>query len=276
MSARSRVSPLLATLAVLVPALLVPASAALAQGSQPQLSCADRDSWSSDDRARFCEIRERTFPAGARLDVDAEPNGGIRVHGADRSDVRMIARIETSAGSDADAKALASQVRVEVGDGRVHAEGPSQHRRSNWSVSYELWVPRRSNLALQSLNGGVAIDDVDGTIQARSTNGGISLYHVSGDVHGETSNGGVHAALDGDRWRGAGLDLETTNGGVTLDIPRGYSARLETGTTNGGFHIDFPITVQGTLGRHLTTQLGSGGAPIRAVTTNGGVTIRER
>jgi hypothetical protein len=34
--------------------------------------------------------------------------------------------------------------------------------------------------------------------------------------------------------------------------------------------------VQGSIGRRLTTQLGNGGATIRAVTTNGGVTIHRR
>jgi hypothetical protein len=45
---------------------------------------------------------------------------------------------------------------------------------------------------------------------------------------------------------------------------------------NGGMDINFPITVQGNIGRRLTTQLGNGGASIRAITTNGGVTIRRR
>lgn len=262
--------------ALLISAILLPLAPVSGQSSRHELRCDGRDQSDGDARAVYCEIRERTFPAAARLDIDASPNGGISVHGADRSDVRLVARVEAHAETDADARALASGVRLEIGDGRVRSEGPDQHNRRNWSVSYELWVPSRSNLALQALNGGIAVDEVDGTIEARSTNGGISLERVAGDVRGETTNGGVHATLGGDRWRGAGLDLTTTNGGITLDLPRGYSARLEAATTNGGFDIDFPITVQGRLGRHLTTQLGQGGAPIRAITTNGGVTIHER
>jgi hypothetical protein len=62
---------------------------------------------------------------------------------------------------------------------------------------------------------------------------------------------------------------------VNLSMPRNYSARLETGTVNGSMNIDFPITLQGSIGRRITTQLGSGGPPIRALTTNGGVRIVE-
>jgi hypothetical protein len=110
----------------------------------------------------------------------------------------------------------------------------------------------------------------------RAVNGGISVDQVGGDVRGETTNGGVHARLTGSTWSGAGLNLRTTNGGVSLVIPRGYNARLETGTVNGGMNFDFPITVRGRLDREISTQLGSGGPLVRATTTNGGVRIQQR
>jgi hypothetical protein len=34
--------------------------------------------------------------------------------------------------------------------------------------------------------------------------------------------------------------------------------------------------VQGRISRHITTTLGAGGAKLRAITTNGGVSIRRR
>ena len=61
-----------------------------------------------------------------------------------------------------------------------------------------------------------------------------------------------------------------------LSLPEGYSAHLETGTVNGGLRTDFPITVQGRIGRTLSTDLGQGGPPIRVRTTNGGVSIERR
>ena len=58
---------------------------------------------------------------------------------------------------------------------------------------------------------------------------------------GTTQNGGVNVRLDGSRWEGEGLDVVTTNGGVSLAIPAGYSAELETGTVNGGIRTDVPV-----------------------------------
>ena len=95
-------------------------------------------------------------------------------------------------------------------------------------------------------------------------------------MRGSTTNGGVRVTLRGAGWNGEGLDVETLNGGVQLRVPDGYSAHLEAATRNGGLQIDFPVTVQGNVGRTLSTDLGRGGAPIHLRTTNGGVSVRRQ
>jgi len=228
------------------------------------------------DRARFCELRHHTIRPSSRLVVDGGDNGGVSFFGWDRDEVKVVAMIQTSADNDAEAAAMAKEIRVETGGGRVRAAGPSSWGRNSWSVSYHVYVPRRSNLQAITKNGGVSAQLVQGTMEFRATNGGISLDRVGGDVRAETTNGGVNARLTGSTWNGRGLDLATTNGGVSLSIPRGYNARLETGTVNGGMSVDFPVTVQGRIGKHLETQLGSGGPLVRVVTTNGGVKISQQ
>ena len=68
----------------------------------------------SDDRASFCEVREDTIGGANPLDIDAGRNGGIRVRGWDRGDVLVRTRIMASARTDADARRLASSVRIET------------------------------------------------------------------------------------------------------------------------------------------------------------------
>ena len=237
--------------------------------------CRDRD-WDDDDRYKYCEIKEqRLQPSGAALTADGRQNGGITVRGWDQREILVRARIQTWAGSEERAREMASEVKIETTGGRVSATGPSSGRRSSWAVSYEIFVPQRYDLDLETYNGGIHVSDVRGRLELSAHNGGLHLDNVGGDVRGTTTNGGLHVDLEGDKWDGAGLDLRTTNGGVDLSIPGNYSATLETGTVNGGMNIDFPITVQGRITRRLTTRLGSGGPTIRAITTNGGVRIRR-
>ncbi|HEY5416451.1 MAG TPA: DUF4097 family beta strand repeat-containing protein [Gemmatimonadaceae bacterium] len=227
------------------------------------------------DREQYCDVREQTIPARSQLRVDGRENGGIEIIGSDRKDILVISKIQAQAGSESDAKDIAGEIRIDIGD-EIRADGPSTRWRSSWSVSYEIQVPRKINLDLSATNGGISIENVDGRLEFETTNGGVSLTGVAGDVRGSTSNGGVDVELTGDRWSGAGLDVSTTNGGVEVAIPTTYNARLETGTVNGGMDIGFPVTIQGKINRRLTTQLGSGGPLVRVTTTNGGVTLRRR
>lgn len=231
--------------------------------------------WNSD-RADFCEIRETTMPATGQLNVDGRINGGVTVRGWSRNDVLVRAQVRSQADTDAEARGIARQIQVTAAGGQVRADGPSMEGHRNWSVSYEIFAPHRTDLTLRAHNGGIAIMDVGGRVEFETMNGGVTLKRLAGTVQGHTTNGGLSVELAGTRWDGDGLDAATTNGGVSLTVPDNYSARLETGTVNGGIHVDFPITVSGELRRELSTTLGSGGALIRVKSTNGGVSIKRR
>jgi hypothetical protein len=250
-------------------------SFAQSRDAQRWLEDCRRGRWGSRDRDQFCDVREQTLSARSQLRVDGRENGGIEIIGSDRNDILVISKIEAQAGSESDAKAIADQIKVQIGDD-IRADGPSTRWRSSWAVSYQIFVPRKISLDLTANNGGISIENVDGRLEFETTNGGVTLTGVSGNVRGSTSNGGVDVQLSGDRWSGEGLDVRTTTGGVELAIPSNYSAQLETGTVNGGMDIGFPITVQGRINRRLTTQLGNGGPLVRVTTTNGGVSIRRR
>ena len=263
----------------LIPAFLIVTTVcpAFAQSREAErwLDDCRRGRWGGNDREQYCDVKQQTIAARSGLRIDGRENGGIEIIGSDRTDILVISKIQTQAGSEREARELADGIRVEIGD-EIRADGPSTRWRSSWSVSYEVHVPRRINLDLTASNGGISIENVEGRMEFETTNGGITLAGLSGSVRGSTSNGGVDVDLTGSRWTGEGLDVRTTNGGVELAIPANYSARLETGTVNGGMDIGFPITVQGRINRRLTTQLGDGGSLVRVTTTNGGVSIRRR
>jgi DUF4097 and DUF4098 domain-containing protein YvlB len=199
----------------------------------------------------------------------------VSVKGWDRNEILVRAKIQTSAPSQAEADALAGQISIQTAGAKIFATGPESRRDNNWSVSYEVFVPRRSDLSLTAHNGGISITEVQGRLEFNTTNGGVSLRRVGGTVRGGTTNGGLSIELAGDRWDGETLDVRTTNGGISMSMPENYSAHLETGTVNGHLSIDFPVTVQGRISREIAVNLGSGGPTVRAMTTNGGVRIKR-
>jgi hypothetical protein len=233
------------------------------------------DNWSSGDRESYRELREMNVAAGGVLDVDAGRNGGISVKGESRSDILVRACVQAWGQTMDAAKAAVASEKVST-TGGVRADGPEE---SNYSVSFEILVPRATDVRLKAHNGGISISSVDGNLEFETTNGGVHLDNVSGDVKGRTVNGGVNVALTGNTWRGNGLDVQTSNGGVHLTMPDNYAANFEAGTVNGGFSSDVAglNAEKDERGRSrstkITTSLNGGGAPIRVTTTNGGIHI---
>ena len=238
-----------------------------------------RDGWGGDDdRGRACEVRNVPVRlAGRALDIDGRQNGGIRVMGWDGDSVRVTARIQASARDDAAARELLKAQVIAVDGRRISSDGPrGTGRNESVSVSYVVYVPRRFDLQLDANNGGLGVTGVTGRMELRTTNGSVSLTDVGGDVHARTQNGSLNVQLAGAKWDGAGLDAETQNGSVRMEIPGAYAAQLETGTVNGHINTDFPVTLQGRISRRLSLPLNGGGTPVRAMTTNGSVTLSRR
>ena len=226
-----------------------------------------------------CDVREESLSRVALLDVDPGGNGGIRVRGTSGSTTRVRFRIVGHARDERDARDLVRDVRVTTDGGRIRATGPESSNDGWWNVQVEIETPRDTPLALSTRNGGISLEGVSGRTRFESSNGGVSLVDVSGDVQGRTTNGGLRVLLEGSRWDGEGLNVETTNGGVYMELPAGYNAELHTETRNGGLDIDFPVTVRGRLSdvrRRIDTTIGSGGPPLSVRTVNGGVRIVRR
>jgi hypothetical protein len=236
------------------------------------------NNYSSGDNESVRDLREFTVSASGSINVDSGRNGGVSVKGENRSDVLVRACVSSWARTAEEARSAVSAVRIDQSS-NIKAEGPFGDKQ-NWSVSFEILVPRNTNLDLTAKNGGISIRSVDGNINFDTNNGGVHLADLSGAVKGRTTNGGVSIALTGNTWKGSGLDVMTTNGGVKLTVPSGYAANFETGTTNGGFKSDIAElevkTVDNdgwTRSKKVRASMNGGGANVRVLTTNGGVKI---
>ena len=265
---------------ILLSALAVLA-ASLGAGAQTttepkfELTC-EQGGWKSyKDLRNFCETRDLTMPApnGQTLNVDGGPNGGITVRGWDGPNVRVRAQVQAGAASEAAAATRAQRIRIATQGNMLRAADPEKEQ--NWSVSYEIFVPRTTALALNTTNGGINIENVQAAIRFETTNGGVNLANLGGSVKGETTNGGLNIALGGSQWQGQGLDVSTTNGGIHWKLPRTYSARLVTSTNMGGIRTELPVTKTGMFRKEVEASLGQGGAVVKAVTTNGGISVDQ-
>ena len=265
--------------------LILPFASLAGQESDDEWLENCRDSWGKrggdwSSRARHCEIRDTGLKATGRpLTVDPGMNGGVEIESWDSDSIGVTARIQVNARTEEDAAAIARDIKIEASGATVRAIGPNPvGRHQGWSVSFVVFVPRRTDLSLSTENGPLSVRNVTGRMELSTLNGPLSLSGVAGDVHARAENGPLLVRLLGARWDGTGLDAETTNGPADLRIPENYNARVEFGTVNGPMDVRFPLTVtlNGRVTDRISTTLGSGGPTIRVVTTNGPMTVRRQ
>jgi len=260
--------------------LTASAVAQLRDNRSPEMSCNGNDS--NRDRADVCNIQEMSLGPSGQLEIEPGRNGGVTIKGWNQNNVLVRARIEAWANNDADARQVASQVRIEAAGGRIRATGPewtqnwpwNDERR--WAVSFEVFTPSNTDLKVSAHNGGINIFDVRGRMDVESHNGSVHLARIAGDVTGSTHNGSIQVDLEGNTWEGRQLELNAHNGSIAVSVPASFSANVEAKTDRGRVNSDFPMIVRGRIDeRNLNFNIGSGGPSIRVSTHNGGIRFRR-
>jgi hypothetical protein len=172
-------------------------------------------------------------------------SGSITVRGANRQDVRVTAQPAAdrpSRRSSADATGLrripqVAGFRISEEGNRVKVSSDSP----NQTISFEIEVPSRTNLKLQTVNGGdILVENVDGDLDVSNVNGAITLNSVAGSVTAGTTNGAVRATLTRvtDQKEMAFTSL---NGAVDVTLPSTTKANLRMRSDHGDIYSDFDV-----------------------------------
>ena len=122
----------------------------------------------------------------------------------------------------------------------------------NWGwndrLRFEVHVPRRTGVAVQTAGGSVQVTDLEGGARIRTSGGALRLQNIAGDVEARTSGGpvqvqdvrgSVQARTSGGRIDiatvGGRVEASTSGGPIRIDASLGdVSAR----TSGGGIHVN--------------------------------------
>jgi hypothetical protein len=153
-------------------------------------------------------------------------------------------------------------------------EGHMNVNNNDVQVEFIVRVPAGVRFQGHTVNGEVEAQGLTGDVAATTVNGSV---HVStkGYAQATTVNGGIEASMGRADWTD-GLEFETVNGSITLDLPATTSTELEAETLNGDITTDFPMTLQGRLSkRHISGTIGSGGRHLSLKTVNGSIRVNR-
>jgi len=232
---------------------------------------------------------DRTFAVrpGARVVVD-NVNGRVTVTAWNDPRVRVIAyqHVESRDGAVA-RKAMAGLLSITADPNtlRVRTNQPkSTDGFFSWlagmsveaRVNYEISVPRSMNLDIETVNGTLAANNVSGALRFSTVNGRITVERCAGEIDASTTNGSIAAELLSVS-PGRPVKLSTTNGRISVALPRTMAARVDASTSNGSINSDIPV-LSTASNRHALhgTMNGGGNAELSLHTTNGSIEIKGR
>ncbi len=235
--------------------------------------CDDDGTGPRDDRAEQEFSFETDASAVSRLRVEGI-NGGIDITGSATANLVTVQGVREVRGPDARSHLADLQVEVQtVGDQVVArtTQPPSSGNRQ-YTVDYEIVIPRRLAVTVVNANGGVAVESVASAVSVTNANGGIALDEIVGDVFVQLGNGGVAAnvtlPLDGT------LEIGVGNGGIDLRIPTSTSAAFSASVGTGTITTS-NLTLQNvdSTSTTLSGTLGAGRGSIELTLGNGAITV---
>lgn len=202
-------------------------------------------------------------------------NGKVVVETADIKTIEIWAERIVRAGTEAAAneQLKAIDMHEEATADRVSIDGSTKglNIRTSRRINYVVKVPRTIAVTLESSNGDISVTGLSGAFRATASNGRIVATGLSGKADATTTNGIIEltmAAVTAD------VSAETTNGQVTVTVPRNSNANLSARVTNGEItHDNLDVQVVESSRRRLDGRIGSGGPSLRIETTNGAVRI---
>jgi len=215
------------------------------------------------------------LPAGGSVAVE-NVQGEISVEGWARAEVEITAaKIGTGHDDHLDDVRVVTEVGVHSLTFRTvyppHLDKPIR-------VNYRLRVPRQVQLSsLRTLEGNIAVRNVEGSVDARTLSGNIEQMDVAGRVVARALTGSVLVSLRALPAGTAPLLLDTVNGNVVLLLPPRSNADLELSTVAGTIEGNYAFQVSSIPGDSTRrTRIGLGGVTISLRTVRGSIRVAER
>jgi DUF4097 and DUF4098 domain-containing protein YvlB len=223
-------------------------------------------------------------------------NGSIDVSRGNDGEVQVDVTKQASGIDEATAQAALDNVQVTMvqkDDAIVITAKRLDRHPGNFGASVVIAVPAKAQLNVETSNGPIVCEGIEGPISAESSNGKLEIVDGHGKIHLDTSNGPieveatdavVNAETSNGRieFRGSLAEgsstFETSNSRIELVLPDDSEFKFQADTSNGRITSDFNLDIDGGRQRRTHVKGTVGDNPkcsIVAETSNGSIALRR-
>lgn len=130
--------------------------------------------------------KEFKVSPGKKLDVDLRTGGSLKIVGWDKAIVSVKGKLR---GRDAENARV--EVEEESSGVRVSSYYEGRRKSSSSDLEFEIHVPNKFDLTLETMGGGITIDNVEGEIDGKTMGGALELSHLKGRLDLTTMGGKI-------------------------------------------------------------------------------------
>ena len=127
-------------------------------------------------------------------------------------------------------------------------------------------------ISMETSGGDIRLVALTGDADVKTSGGSIDAESVNGRVDARTSGGNVRLKISGEN---KGIHAETSGGNIELSIPKAVGAQLDLSTSGGDVTCDMPVTVSGKIREdNIKGTVNGGGSEVYAHTSGGNISLR--
>jgi len=163
---------------------------------------------------------------------------------------------------------------AETEDGNLDASGLSGAINLRSSDGRQTIADVSGALRVESSDGAIALRNISGTLDAHTSDGNLSISGKLDGLHVSTSDGKVDLELVSGSSLKSDSTLHSSDGTVTVRVPKDLAANLDVSTSDGKIDCNLPLTLDGFhstgSGEHSVRGKLNAGGPLFSIRTSDG------
>ncbi len=169
-----------------------------------------------------------------------------------------------------------ADLNIDTGDGSVESDavnGSLDIRTGDGHIRVE---GAKGDIRLRTGDGSIEGHDLDGKLEATTGDGHVNLDGRFDSLNIKTGDGSITArANPGSKLENA-WNVHTGDGSVTMSVPGDLQANIDATTNDGRISLGIPVTVEGNMGTsQIHGKMNGGGQPLTIHTGDGSIHLSK-
>jgi DUF4097 and DUF4098 domain-containing protein YvlB len=169
-----------------------------------------------------------------------------------------------------------ADLEVDTGDGSVESDAINGNVDIHTGDGHIRLDGAKGNIRLRTGDGSIEGRELDGQLEATSGDGHINVEGRFDSLNIKTGDGSVTARANPGSKLVNGWTVRTGDGSVTMSLPGDLQANIDASTNDGRISLGLPVLVEGTMGTsQIHGKMNGGGAPLTIHTGDGSIHLSK-